>query len=263
MAGLASEGLALISGSAGEGSSAVVGSTPTDPVEFRKCARDLKTLSAARKYTNEERGTSRDAGEGRAQVAVSCQHARRSLLPPAFLGLVKGMELTMTAHYFNTKNTITVSSFDKIVDFLRFISKNSLAMHQHQNASDVGTEKVTRLIRKQRVSSLHRQNYSMPGHLSQVVAVFLQIFHSITRRHGIATRCFISPHTRLFSDETRRVFVSQLSCTDSGWRAVGGFKVSALFAPPPCVFRLTKCISRSTALVHAQHEPFVLCTAPQ
>ena len=44
--GLASEGLALILGSAGAGSSAVVGPIPTDPVEFRKCARDLKALSA-------------------------------------------------------------------------------------------------------------------------------------------------------------------------------------------------------------------------
>jgi len=75
MAGLASEGLALISGSAGEGKSAVVGSTPTDPVEFRKCARDLKTLSAERKYTNEERGDSRDTGvrrpgAGRGQLSA-------------------------------------------------------------------------------------------------------------------------------------------------------------------------------------------------
>ena len=38
IAGLASEGLVLILGSAEAGSSAVVGSTPTDPVEFRKCA---------------------------------------------------------------------------------------------------------------------------------------------------------------------------------------------------------------------------------
>jgi len=60
IAGLASEGLALISGSAGAGRSADVGRSPTDPVEFRKCARDLKTLSAARKHTNEERGGSRD-----------------------------------------------------------------------------------------------------------------------------------------------------------------------------------------------------------
>ena len=45
IAGLASEGLALILGSAGAGSSAVVGPMPTDPVEFRKCARDLKALS--------------------------------------------------------------------------------------------------------------------------------------------------------------------------------------------------------------------------
>jgi len=75
MAGLASEGLALISGSAGAGSSAVVGSTPTDPVEFRKWARDLKTLSAGRKYINEERGGSRDAGvrrpgAGRGQLSA-------------------------------------------------------------------------------------------------------------------------------------------------------------------------------------------------
>ena len=62
IAGLALEGLALISDSAGTGNSVVVGSTPTDPVEFRKCARDLKTLSAARKYTNEERGGSCDPG---------------------------------------------------------------------------------------------------------------------------------------------------------------------------------------------------------
>ena len=62
IAGLVSEGLSLISGSAGAGSSAVVGPTPTDPVEFRKCARDLKTLSATRKHTNEEPGGSRDPG---------------------------------------------------------------------------------------------------------------------------------------------------------------------------------------------------------
>ena len=73
MAGLASEGLALTSGSAGAGNSAVVGSTPTDPVEFRKCARDLKTLSGTRKYTNEERGGRRNAdirrpGAGRGQL---------------------------------------------------------------------------------------------------------------------------------------------------------------------------------------------------
>ena len=42
VAGLASEGLALLLGSAEADSSAVVGPTPTDPVEFRKCAQDLK-----------------------------------------------------------------------------------------------------------------------------------------------------------------------------------------------------------------------------
>ena len=44
------------------GSSAVVGPMPTDPVEFRKCARDLKALSAAKEYTSEERGGGRDPG---------------------------------------------------------------------------------------------------------------------------------------------------------------------------------------------------------
>ena len=54
VAGLASEGLTLVADSAGVGNSAVVGPTPTDPAEFRKCAQDLKTLSAVRKYTTEE-----------------------------------------------------------------------------------------------------------------------------------------------------------------------------------------------------------------
>ena len=62
IAGLASEGLALISGSAGAGSNAVVGTTPADPVEFRKCARDLKASSAVKKHTVEERGGGRDPG---------------------------------------------------------------------------------------------------------------------------------------------------------------------------------------------------------
>ena len=39
-----------------------MGTTPTDPVEFRKCARDLKALSAVKEYTNEERGGGRDPG---------------------------------------------------------------------------------------------------------------------------------------------------------------------------------------------------------
>jgi len=49
-------------GSAESGSSAVVGPMPTDPVEFRKCARDLKALSAAKEHTYEERGGGRDPG---------------------------------------------------------------------------------------------------------------------------------------------------------------------------------------------------------
>ena len=62
IAGLASEGLALILGSAGAGSSAFVGPMPTDPVEFRNCVRDLKALSEPKEHTNEERGGGRDPG---------------------------------------------------------------------------------------------------------------------------------------------------------------------------------------------------------
>jgi len=61
--GPASEGLALTLDSAEAGNSAIVGPTPTDPpVELRKCARDLKALSAAKEYTDEERGGGRDPG---------------------------------------------------------------------------------------------------------------------------------------------------------------------------------------------------------
>ena len=85
--GPASEGLALTLGSAEAGSSAVVGPTPTDPVEFRKRARDLKALSAAKEHTNGERGGGRDpgarrpgAGRGQRPAAstledLSCRHA--------------------------------------------------------------------------------------------------------------------------------------------------------------------------------------------
>ena len=73
------------------GSSAVVGPMPTDPVEFRKCARDLKALSAAKEHTNKERGGGRDPGvrrpgAGRGQLPalaledLSCCNAR--FLPP-------------------------------------------------------------------------------------------------------------------------------------------------------------------------------------
>ena len=87
IAGLASEGLVMISGSAGAGSSAVVGPTPTDPVEFRKCARDLKTLSAAQKHTNEERGGSRDPGVRRPGAGRGQLPARLKILhfKPLFL----------------------------------------------------------------------------------------------------------------------------------------------------------------------------------
>ena len=89
IAGLASEGLALILGSAEAGSSAVVGPMPTHPVEFRKCARDLKALSAAKEHTTEERGGGRDPGvkrpgAGRGHVAstledLSCRNAHQIL----------------------------------------------------------------------------------------------------------------------------------------------------------------------------------------
>ena len=49
IAGLASEGLALILGSAEAGSSAVVGPMPTDLVEFRKCARNLKAFERSKR----------------------------------------------------------------------------------------------------------------------------------------------------------------------------------------------------------------------
>ena len=74
IAGLASEGLALILGSAEAGNSAVVGPMPPDPVEFRKCARDLKALSAVKEQTKEERGGGRDPG-------VRRPGAGRGLLP--------------------------------------------------------------------------------------------------------------------------------------------------------------------------------------
>jgi len=76
IAGLASEDLALILDSAGAGRSAFVGPMPTDPVEFRKCARDLKALSAAKEHTNEVRGGGRDHGVRRPgtgrDTAVCC-----------------------------------------------------------------------------------------------------------------------------------------------------------------------------------------------
>jgi len=84
IAGLASEGLALILGSAEVGSSAVVGPMPTNPVEFRKCARDLKALSAATEQSKEERGGGRDPGvrrpgAGRVQLSASSKIFRAAL----------------------------------------------------------------------------------------------------------------------------------------------------------------------------------------
>ena len=87
IAGLASEGLALLLDSAEAGSSAFVGPTPTDPVEFRKSARDLKALSAAKEYANEERGSGRDPGVGRPGVGRGQFPARSKIFRVAlFIG---------------------------------------------------------------------------------------------------------------------------------------------------------------------------------
>jgi len=85
IAGLASEGLALILGSAGAGSSAFVGPMPTDPVEFRKCARDLEALSAAKEHTNEERGGGRDPGVRRPGTVRGQLPARSKIFRAAAL----------------------------------------------------------------------------------------------------------------------------------------------------------------------------------
>jgi len=94
IAGLASEGLALILGSAEAGNSAAVGPTPTDPMEFRKCARDLKALSATKEHTNEERGGGRDpgvrrSGAGRGQLParskIFCTAMHESVHPVFFV----------------------------------------------------------------------------------------------------------------------------------------------------------------------------------
>jgi len=75
-----------------------VGPTPTDPVEFRECARDVRTWSAAKKHTNEEQGGSPDPGvrrpgAGRGQLPARSKIFRAAMhkvifcvlgwLPPA------------------------------------------------------------------------------------------------------------------------------------------------------------------------------------
>jgi len=92
IAGLASEGLALILGSAGAGSSAVVGLMPTDPVEFRKCARGLEALSAAKEHTDEERGGGHDPGVRRPGTGRSQLPARSKIFRAAALYLCSDFE---------------------------------------------------------------------------------------------------------------------------------------------------------------------------
>jgi len=92
IAGLASEGLALILSSAETGSSAVVGPMARDPVEFCKCARDLKALSAGKEHTNEERGGGRDPGvrrpgAGRGQLPARSKIFRAASLFVSFIYL--------------------------------------------------------------------------------------------------------------------------------------------------------------------------------
>ena len=63
----------------------MVGPTPTDPAEFRECARDARMLSAAKKHTNEGQGGGRnpgvkrpDAGRGQSPAhskILSCRNA--------------------------------------------------------------------------------------------------------------------------------------------------------------------------------------------
>ena len=91
-------GLAMISGSAGAGSSAVVGPTPTDPVEFRKCGQDLKTLSAAQKHTNEERGGSRDPGVRRPGAGRGQLPARSKIF----------VHLVLLTRYFSLQDDSTM-----------------------------------------------------------------------------------------------------------------------------------------------------------
>jgi len=81
---LASEFLARMSGSAGEGSSVVVVPTPTDPAGIRRCARDLKTWSVAKKHTNEERGGSRIPGVRRPGARRGHLPARSKIFRAAF-----------------------------------------------------------------------------------------------------------------------------------------------------------------------------------
>jgi len=62
IADLASEFLARESGSAEAGRSVVVVPTVTNPAGIRTSARDLRTWSAVKKYTDEGRGGRRDPG---------------------------------------------------------------------------------------------------------------------------------------------------------------------------------------------------------
>jgi len=88
MAGLASKGLALVSGSVWAVSSAVVGPTPTDPAEFRECARDARMLGAAKKHTNEGQGGGRNPGVERPDAGRGQSPARSKILSCRNAGFV-------------------------------------------------------------------------------------------------------------------------------------------------------------------------------
>ena len=79
-----------------------MGPMPTDPVEFRKCARDLKALSAAKEHTNEMRGGGHDPGvrrpgAGRSQLPARSKIFRAAALfgtPWGSVGEIKGTRAT-------------------------------------------------------------------------------------------------------------------------------------------------------------------------
>ena len=85
IADLASEFLARKSGSAETGIIVVVVPTPTDPTGIGTCARDLRTWSAEKKYTDEERGGRHDPGVRRPGAGRGQMPARTKIFRAACL----------------------------------------------------------------------------------------------------------------------------------------------------------------------------------
>jgi len=61
----------LVGFTAGVPGSVVVVPTPADPAGIRRCARDVRTWSAAKNHTDEERGGRRDPGVRRPSAGRS------------------------------------------------------------------------------------------------------------------------------------------------------------------------------------------------